>query len=112
MLADGVADLLMHTAAQGSPAAAPPWRDMSLSKKERQAAWHAANSAERAAWKLEGGSGGGTGGLVVRRLLPCSQCFAKCAFTGQFDRLSYQLCQSLDRLSDQFAKHRLQCCAG
>ena len=35
----------------------------------------------------------------------CMQCFAKCPFTGQFDRLSYQLCQSLDRLSDQFAKH-------
>lgn len=59
----------MHTSGQGAPAAPPPWRDMSMSKKERQAAWHAANSAERAAWKLEGGSSGASGGLVVRRLL-------------------------------------------
>ena len=36
------------------------------------------------------------------------QCFAKCPFTSQFDRLSDQLRQSLDRLSDYFAKH----CAG
>ena len=34
-----------------------------------------------------------------------TQCFAKCPFTCQFDRLSDQLCQSLDRLSDHFAKH-------
>ena len=33
-----------------------------------------------------------------------SQCFAKRTFTFQFDRLSDQLCQSLDRLSDHFAK--------
>ena len=33
------------------------------------------------------------------------QCFAKCPFTCQFDRVSDQLCQSLDRLSDHFAKH-------
>ena len=33
------------------------------------------------------------------------QCFAKCPFTCQFDRLSDQFCQSLDRLSDHFAKH-------
>ena len=33
------------------------------------------------------------------------QCFAKCLFTCQFDLLSDQLCQSLDRLSDHFAKH-------
>ena len=33
------------------------------------------------------------------------QCFAKCPFTSQFDWLSDQLCQSLDRLSDHFAKH-------
>ena len=32
-------------------------------------------------------------------------CFAKCPFTCQFDWLSDQLCQSLDRLSDHFAKH-------
>ena len=37
-----------------------------------------------------------------------AQCFAKCPFTCQFDWLSDQLCQSLDRLSDHFAKH----CAG
>ena len=35
----------------------------------------------------------------------CSQCFAKCPFTCQFDRLSEQFCQSLDRRSDHFAKH-------
>ena len=35
----------------------------------------------------------------------CMQCFAKCPFTCQFDRLSNQLSQSLDRLSDHFAKH-------
>ena len=40
-------------------------------------------------------------GLVERRW----QCFAKCPYTCQFDRLSDQLCQSLDRLSDHFAKH-------
>ena len=34
-----------------------------------------------------------------------AQCFAKCPFPCQFDRLSDQLCQSLDRLSDHFAKH-------
>ena len=34
-----------------------------------------------------------------------AQCFAKCPFTSQFDRVSDQLCQSLDRLSDHFAKH-------
>ena len=28
------------------------------------------------------------------------QCCAKCPFTCQFDWLSYQLCRSLDRLSD------------
>ena len=33
------------------------------------------------------------------------QCFAKCPYTCQFDWLSDQLCQSLDRLSDHFAKH-------
>ena len=33
------------------------------------------------------------------------QCFAKCPFTCQFDRLAGKLCQSLDRLSDYFAKH-------
>ena len=32
------------------------------------------------------------------------QCFAKCPFTCHFDQLSDQLCQSLDRLSDHFAK--------
>ena len=33
------------------------------------------------------------------------QCFAKCPFTCQLDRLSDELCRSLDRLSGQFAKH-------
>jgi hypothetical protein len=41
-------------------------------------------------------------------LCPRVQCFAKCPFTCQFDRLSDQIRQSLDRLSDNFAKH----CAG
>ena len=36
---------------------------------------------------------------------PRTLCFAKCPCTCQFDRLSDQLCQSLDRLSDHFAKH-------
>ena len=36
---------------------------------------------------------------------PLRQAFAKCPFSCQFDRLSDQLCQSLDRLSDHFAKH-------
>ena len=40
--------------------------------------------------------------------IPSVQCFAKCPFTCQFDRLSDQLCQSLDRLSDHFAKHCLR----
>ena len=40
--------------------------------------------------------------------LPQGQCFVKCPFTCQSDRLSDQICQSLDRLSDHFAKH----CAG
>ena len=39
------------------------------------------------------------------QLWPGVQCFAKCPFTCQFDWLSDQLCQSLDRLSDHFAKH-------
>ena len=34
-----------------------------------------------------------------------TQCFAKCPFTGQFDWHSDQLWQSLDWLSDHFAKH-------
>ena len=33
------------------------------------------------------------------------QCFEKCPFACQFDWLSDQLCQSLDRLFDHFAKH-------
>ena len=33
------------------------------------------------------------------------QCFAKCPFTCQFDWLSDQICQSIDWLSDHFAKH-------
>jgi hypothetical protein len=41
--------------------------------------------------------------------LPRVQCFAKCPLTCQFDRLSDQLCQSLDRLSDNFAKHCATC---
>jgi hypothetical protein len=40
--------------------------------------------------------------------LPHSQCFAKCPFTCQFGRLSDQLCRSLDRLFDHFAKHCAQ----
>jgi hypothetical protein len=47
------------------------------------------------------------GALAVSSALACDQCFAKCPFTCQFDRLSDQLCQSLDRLSDHFAKHCL-----
>ena len=39
----------------------------------------------------------------------CTLCFAKCRFTGAFDRLPDQFCRLLDRLSDQFAKH---CAAG
>ena len=39
----------------------------------------------------------------------CPQCFAKCPLTCQFDRLTDQLCQSLDRLSDHFAKHCRAC---
>ena len=39
---------------------------------------------------------------------PFNQCFAKCPFTCQIDWLSDQLCQSLDRLSDHFAKHCFQ----
>ena len=38
------------------------------------------------------------------------QCFAKCPFTCQFDWLSDQLCQSLDQVSDYFAKHTGCCC--
>ena len=34
-----------------------------------------------------------------------AQCFAKCPFTCQSDWLSDQLCQSLDRLFNHFAKH-------
>jgi hypothetical protein len=37
-----------------------------------------------------------------------AQCLAKCPFTCQFDRLSDEICQSLDRLSDHFAKHCLR----
>ena len=46
-------------------------------------------------------------GITMAPLHPSvrpKQCFAKCPFTCQFDWLSDQLCQSLDRLSDHFAK--------
>ena len=43
--------------------------------------------------------------VIIRGWQVRAQCFAKCPFTCQFDRLSNQLCQSLDRLSDHFAKH-------
>ena len=36
------------------------------------------------------------------------QCYAKCRFTGIFDRLPGQLCRLLDRLSDQLAHHCAQ----
>ena len=43
-------------------------------------------------------------------LCGCKLCFAERRFTGAFDRLPDQFCRLLDRLSDQFAKHRLQEC--
>ena len=44
---------------------------------------------------------------ILQFVLVRDQCFAECPLTCQFDRLSDELCQSLDRLSDHFAKHWL-----
>ena len=59
------------------------------------------HSIEGEVWYLLGARS--TLRLILREL--GSQCFAKCPFTCQFDWLSGQLCQSLDRLSGHFKKH-------
>ena len=46
--------------------------------------------------------------IIVDEFQACTQCFANYPFTCQFDWLSDQLCQLLDRLSDHFAKHCLK----
>ena len=53
-------------------------------------------------------------GTLIRKLYggaphAPTQCFAKCPFTGQFDRLSDQLCQSLDQLSSHRTPPELAC---
>jgi hypothetical protein len=56
-------------------------------------------------WLGSSGASAGSSSSGTAHACDPGQCFAKCPFTCQIDRLSDQLCQSLDRLSDHFAKH-------